>query len=142
MDEVTNSLKSFSSEIGGEQSDLVWSLTKQAAQQHMQENGTRYPYGHPLHDTNYMPLNENDVQAVKAKVQQQIDAIRGMAAREAANPGIPGTPTPGSSGGLMNGAATGPNANGLTDKQARQAQVQEVYRRTLAGLNGESISNS
>lgn len=134
----TGTLQAFAKEVGGEQSGVVWQLTQIEASDYLKENGRLYPPNHPLHESDYMPLNESDINSIKANVQKKMDALYGMRARK----GIDGTATPGS-GNTMDGAATDPNrGTGLTDAASRKARVEELYRRNLAQGAGETISNA
>lgn len=137
-DQANSTLRSFASEIGGEQSDIVWQLTQQAARGHLQSNGRLYPAGHPLHETDYMPLNEGDIETIKATVKKQLDAIGGMRARAS----VQETQTPGG-GNSMDGAATSQDqTRGMADKASRRARIEELMRQNEARLGGETISNA
>ena len=131
-------LHGYAKEIGGDQANEVMSLFKQEAQEYMKQNGRLYPVGHPLHESDYMPLAESDLAIVRSNVQRKLDMFSGMRARAV----LDSTATPGS-GNAMDGAATDPNrGTGLRDKDSRRARVEQALRRNLAHGSGESISNA
>ena len=136
--QATSSLKAYAQEVGGDQASAVYGLAHTAAEDYMKTNGRLYPPSHPLHETDYMPLNETDIANIKSTVQKQMDAFRGMNART----DIDGTATPGARN-VTDGTATDPNrGTGLTDAASRKMRAEELYRRNLAALSGESISNA
>lgn len=134
-------LQSFAKDIAGDNQSLFLPLVNQAATEFYKSNGRRYPDYHPLHDTQYQPLTDAEIEQVKEIALRKFDTLRGMDSSTAAARGsIEGSTTPAQSGTTDGGQVRvfGPRA----DKAKRSDMVRAAFNRELGRSSGETMSNS
>lgn len=129
-EKAISSLRTIQRELGGEgNDDIVEAEVRQAMGQFLNEQGRRYPAGHP-YEGQFMPPDDQDMAKVKEIAQKIIDKKRGFYMRQSVNQ--PAQPVTGSMGNgqRMNGGEAA-NMTARDRLTARHHELRQLAEQSL-----------